>query len=528
MPKEILYGRTSREKLITGVEKLAAAVKVTLGPKGRNVSIGQPYGAPKITKDGITVAKDIFLKDNFENQGAQLTKEVTSKTNDVAGDGSTSSTVLVEAIVKEGHKNITAGANPMELQRGLNKALDVVIANLDEQSVEITTPEEISNVGTISGNNDPEVGGLITTVFGEVGIDGVISLSKTDSMNTSYDVVTGMQFDRGFVSPYFITDDGSGTVEYDNVRILMYKKQITSSKELLKLYESINKSGEPLLIMAESLDGEALGTTVTNVQNGLIKVVAIKNPGFAESKKPIMEDIAILTKSAIISDANNITLKNINMQMLGKAEKVIVTPTSTTIIGGAGDQKLIDERIELIRSQIEATDEPDIVEFLKDRLAKLAGGIGTINVGGKTSTEQGERYDRYEDALNATNAAIEDGIVAGGGIALLNTVKCLESVVYASDTEKVGGDILKKALVAPITQILLNAEKSPDVIIDKILNQDSPTYGFDAYKDDFCDMIESGIIDPTKVTKSALSNAVSGAGMILSTECSIDEEPFGM
>jgi len=521
--KQLIYSTEARSKLLEGVEKLAKAVKTTLGPKGRNVVIEQSFGAPTITKDGVTVAKEIELKDPYENMGAQLVKEVASKTADVAGDGTTTATVLAEAIIREGHKNIVAGANPMEVKRGLDKALDAVIKKIEDIAKEVKTKDEIAQVATISANNDKEIGDLIADAMDKVGKDGVITVEEAKSTETTLEVVEGMQFDRGYISPYFVTNQESMEVELEEPFILIYDKKISAMKDLLPILEKVVQQGKPLLIIAEDVEGEALATLVVNKLRGVLKVAAVKAPGFGERRKAMLEDIAILTGGQVISEEKGFKLENATLDMLGQAKKVIIDKENTTIVEGYGKQEDIKARIAQIKKQIEETTSDYDREKLQERLAKLSGGVAVIKIGAATETEMKEKKARVEDALHATRAAVEEGIVPGGGVTLLRSIDAIDSVEFANEDQKIGGEILKKALEAPIRQIIENAGLESSVIVNKIKENDSISYGFDAYKEEYGDMFEKGIIDPAKVTKSALRNAVSIAGLLLTTECAISE-----
>ena len=521
--KQLIYSTEARSKLLEGVEKLAKAVKTTLGPKGRNVVIEQSFGAPTITKDGVTVAKEIELKDPYENMGAQLVKEVASKTADVAGDGTTTATVLAEAIIREGHKNIVAGANPMEVKRGLDKALDAVIKKIEDIAKEVKTKDEIAQVATISANNDKEIGDLIADAMDKVGKDGVITVEEAKSTETTLEVVEGMQFDRGYISPYFVTNQESMEVELEEPFILIYDKKISAMKDLLPILEKVVQQGKPLLIIAEDVEGEALATLVVNKLRGVLKVAAVKAPGFGERRKAMLEDIAILTGGQVISEEKGFKLENATLDMLGQAKKVIIDKENTTIVEVYGKQEDIKARIAQIKKQIEETTSDYDREKLQERLAKLSGGVAVIKIGAATETEMKEKKARVEDALHATRAAVEEGIVPGGGVTLLRSIDAIDSVEFANEDQKIGGEILKKALEAPIRQIIENAGLESSVIVNKIKENDSISYGFDAYKEEYGDMFEKGIIDPAKVTKSALRNAVSIAGLLLTTECAISE-----
>ena len=523
MAKDIIYSEEARAKMFAGVEKLAKAVKVTLGPKGRNVIIEQSFGGPHITKDGVTVAKEVELADQYENMGAQLVKDVASQTSDIAGDGTTTATVLTEAIVKEGHKNVVAGSNPMELKRGLDKAVRAVIKNIESKAKELSGKDEIAQVGTISANNDKEIGDLIADAMDKVGKDGVITVEEAQSMDTSLEVVEGMEFDRGYLSPYFITNNDSMKVEFENPYILLFDKKISIMKDLLAVLEGVVQSGRPLLIIAEDVDGEALATLVVNRLRGVMKIAAVKAPGFGDRRKAMLEDIAILVGGVVVSEEIGMKLETTELNDLGTAKKVIIDKDSTTIVEGAGSEDLIKVRVEQIKKQIEQSTSDYDKEKLQERLAKLAGGVAVIKIGAVSEVEMKEKKDRVDDALAATRAAVEEGIIAGGGVTLLNAVSSIDSVEFENETQRLGGEILKKSLEAPIRQILTNAGLEASVIVNKIVENSSDTYGYNAYTDEYVDMLEAGVIDPAKVTKTALKNAVSVSGLILTSECAITE-----
>jgi len=523
MAKDIIYSAEARAKMFAGVEKLAKAVKVTLGPKGRNVIIEQSFGGPHITKDGVTVAKEIELKDQYENMGAQLVKNVASQTSDIAGDGTTTATVLTEAIVKEGHKNVVAGSNPMELKKGLDKAVKAVISKIESVSKDIAGKDEIAQVGTISANNDKEIGDLIADAMEKVGRDGVITVEEAQSMDTSLEVVEGMEFDRGYLSPYFITNNDSMKVEFENPYILLFDKKISIMKDLLAVLEAVVQSGRPLLIIAEDVDGEALATLVVNRLRGVMKIAAVKAPGFGDRRKAMLEDIAILTGGVVVSEEIGMKLETTNLEDLGTAKKVIIDKDSTTIVEGAGSDELIKTRVDQIKKQIEQSTSDYDKEKLQERLAKIAGGVAVIKIGAVSEVEMEEKKDRVDDALAATRAAVEEGIIAGGGVTLLSAVDSINSVEFENETQKLGGEILKKSLEAPIRQILTNAGLEASVIVNKIVEENSESFGYNAYSDEFVNMLKAGVIDPAKVTKTALKNAVSVSGLILTSECAITE-----
>ena len=520
MAKEITYNTEAREALKKGVDQLANAVKVTLGPKGRNVIIDKKYGAPHITKDGVTVAKEIELADAAENLGAQLVKEVASKTGDQAGDGTTTATVLAQAIVGVGLKNVTAGANPMDLKRGIDKAVSTVVAEIKKQSEVVGNDfDKIEQVATISANNDAEIGKLIADAMRKVSKDGVITIGEAKGMDTTIDVVQGMQFDRGYISPYFVTNTETMEVEMDKPYILIYDKKISNLKELLPVLEPAVQSGRPLLIIAEDVDSEALTTLVVNRLRAQLKICAVKAPGFGDRRKEMLKDIAVLTGGEVISEEIGLELKDTTMAMLGRARQVKVNKEGTVIVDGQGDAEAIKARVENIRHAIETTTSDFDREKLQERLAKLAGGVAVIKVGAATETEMKEKKLRVEDALNATRAAVEEGIVAGGGVAYVNAVPAVEAVAgETAGDEKTGVNIVVKALQEPIRQIAANAGIDGAVVLEKIRESGKVGYGFDAYSETYCEMIESGIVDPTKVNRSALQNAASVASTVLTTE----------
>ncbi|MEO1787477.1 MAG: chaperonin GroEL [Pseudomonadota bacterium] len=522
--KIVKFGPQAREKMLKGVDVLADAVKVTLGPKGRNVVIEKSFGAPRTTKDGVTVAKEIELEDRFENMGAQMLREVASKANDVAGDGTTTATVLAQAIVREGMKRVAAGMNPMDLKRGIDKATAEVVKDLAHHSKKVKSGDEISQVGTISANGDTEVGAMIAKAMDKVGNEGVITVEEAKSLETELDVVEGMQFDRGYLSPYFITNADKMIAELEDPFILLHEKKLSSLQPMLPILESVVQSQRPLLIIAEDVDGEALATLVVNKLRGGLKIAAVKAPGFGDRRKAMLQDIAILTGGQVISEDLGIKLENVALDMLGTAKKVTINKDDTVIVDGAGAKKDIEARVGQIRKQIEDTTSDYDKEKLQERLAKLAGGVAVIKVGGATEVEVKEKKDRVDDALNATRAAVEEGIISGGGVALLRASKTID-VKGENDDEQAGIDIVRKALEGPIRQIVENAGLEGSVVAANINAQKSKTYGFNAQTEEYGDMVEMGIIDPAKVVRSALQNAASVAGLIITTEASIGEAP---
>lgn len=525
MAKRILFGQEARSKILIGVNTLANAVKVTLGPKGRNVTIEKSYGAPAITKDGVTVAKEIELKDKLENMGAQMVKEVASKTADIAGDGTTTATVLAQAIFQEGNKFVTAGANPMELKRGIDKAVQKIVAALQKSAKQVTNKKEIEQIATISANYDDTIGKQIADAMERVGQDGVITVEEAKGTESELSIVEGMQFDRGYLSPYFVTDSEKMETVLTDPLILLYDKKITSMKSLLSILESAAKTGRGLLLIAEDIEGEALATLVVNKMRGTLKVVAVKAPGFGDRRKEMLEDIAIVTGGVVVSEDKGMKLDNVMEMDLGRAKKVIVTKDDCTIVDGLGSQEAIHGRVSQIRMQIENTTSDYDKEKLQERLAKLAGGIAVIKVGAATEVEMKEIKDRIEDALSATRAAVQEGIVAGGGCALLRAQASLKELDLSGD-EKLGMQIVYRAIEAPLRIIALNAGYEPSVVIDRILKE-SGNIGFDAKMGEYVDMIQAGIIDPVKVTRCALQNAASISGLLLTTEamiCDIEED----
>ena len=524
MPKQVMFSDEGRAALLRGVNIMAAAVKATMGPKGRNVVIDKKYGSPTITKDGVAVAKEIELKDPFENMGAQMIKEVASKTSDIAGDGTTTATVLAQAIVREGLKNVTAGANPMGLKRGIDKAVDVVVEELKRMSKSTKDKKEIAQVATIASNNDKTIGDLIAEAMEKVGKDGVITVEESKSAETVLDLVEGMQFDRGYLSPYFVTDAERMECVVEDALILIYEKKLSVMKDMLPLLEQVAHAGKPLLIVAEDVEGEALATLVVNKLRGSLHCVAVKAPGFGDRRKAMLEDIAILTGGKAITEDLGIKLEKITLEDLGKAKKVVVDKDNTTIVEGAGKTGAIEGRIKQLRAQIEETTSDYDREKLQERLAKLAGGVAVIKVGAATETAMKEKKARVEDALNATRAAVEEGIVAGGGVALLRASTAIESLKLEGD-EKVGAMIIKRALEEPIRRIVENAGLEGSVVVEKVKAEKGVTRGFDAESLEFVDMIQAGIIDPTKVERVALQNAASVASLLLTTEALVADLP---
>ncbi|GAB4538733.1 MAG: chaperonin GroEL [Thermodesulfovibrionia bacterium] len=523
--KQLLFNDAARASILKGVTILSDAVKATLGPKGRNALLDKKFGAPTITKDGVTVAKEIELKDPYENMGAQLVREVASKTSDVAGDGTTTATVLAYAIYKEGIKHAAAGANTMEIKRGIERAVDVVVDELKKLSKDVSDKKEIAQVGTISANNDPEIGNLIADAMDKVGKDGVITVEEAKSMQTTLDVVEGMQFDRGYISPYFVTDPERMECVLEDAYILIHEKKISSMKDLLPILEQIAKMGRPLLIIAEEVEGEALATLVVNKLRGTLQVCAVKAPGFGERRKAMLEDIAILTGGTMISEDLGIKLENVKVTDLGRAKKVTVDKENTTIVEGAGDKAKIQGRIKQIKAQIEETTSDYDREKLQERLAKIVGGVAVINVGAATETEMKEKKARVEDALHATRAAVEEGIVPGGGVALLRCIPALEKLKLANHDQQVGVEIVKRALEEPIRQLVANAGLEGSVVVEKVKASDNKNFGFDVNAEKYVDMMEAGIIDPTKVTRYAIQNAASVAGLMLTTSVMVTEIP---
>jgi chaperonin GroEL len=523
--KDVKFGADARERMLRGVDILADAVQVTLGPKGRNVVIDKSFGAPRSTKDGVTVAKEVELADKFENMGAQMVREVASKTNDAAGDGTTTATVLARSIVREGAKSVAAGMNPMDLKRGIEKAVEAVVADLKKRSKKIKSNDEIAQVGTISANGDNAVGKMIAEAMAKVGNEGVITVEEAKSQDTELEVVEGMQFDRGYISPYFVTNADKMVAELEEPYILIHEKKLGSLKDLLPILEAIVQGGRPLLIVAEEVEGEALATLVVNKLRGGLKVAAVKAPGFGDRRKAMLEDIAIVTGGQVISEDLGIKLENVKLTMLGTAKKVRITKDDTTIIDGAGQKKDIVARVAQIKTQIEETTSDYDKEKLQERLAKLAGGVAVIRVGGATEVEVKEKKDRVDDALNATKAAVEEGIVPGGGAALLYSTKALATVVGENDDQNVGIAIVKKAIQSPLRQIVENAGVEASIVVGKLLDQKSATYGYNAQTEEYVDLIDAGIVDPTKVVRIALQNAASVAALLVTTEAMIADRP---
>ena len=524
MAKQLLYGDTARASILKGVNQLADAVKATLGPKGRNAILDKKFGAPTITKDGVTVAKEVELKNPYENMGAQLVREVASKTSDTAGDGTTTATVLAQAIFREGAKNITAGANPMEIKRGIDKAVEAVTAELKKLSKPCQNKTEISQVGTISANNDKTIGDLIAEAMEKVGKDGVITVEEAKSMTTSLDVVEGMQFDRGYISPYFVTNAERMECSVEEPLILINEKKISSMKDLLPLLEQVAKMGKPLVILAEEVEGEALATLVVNKLRGTLNVVAVKAPGFGDRRKAMLEDIAILTGGQVISEDIGIKLENVKLTDLGRAKRVTIDKDNTTIVEGYGDAKKIEGRVKQIKAQIDATTSDYDREKLQERLAKLAGGVAQINVGAATEVEMKEKKARVEDALHACRAAVEEGILPGGGVAVLRARKALESLRKSlKGDEAIGVDIIQRALSAPIKQIAANTGLDGSIVAQRVEESKDPAIGFNAMTHEYTDLVKAGVIVPTKVERVALQNAASIAGLLLTTDCAITE-----
>ena len=524
MAKDIEYNTEARAKLKAGVDGLADAVKVTLGPKGRNVVIDKKFGAPTITKDGVTVAKEIELEDPVENMGAQMVKEVASKTSDIAGDGTTTATVLAQSIVSEGLKNVTAGANPMDIKRGIDKAVVQVLDYLKGLSKEVKNNEEISQVGTISANNDSSIGKLIANAMDEVGNDGVITVEEAKGMDTFLEKVEGMQFDRGYLSPYFVTNAESMDAELENPMILLHEKKISNMKELLPVLEKVVQAGKSLLIIAEDVEGEALATLVMNKLRGSFKVAAVKAPGFGDRRKEMMQDIAILTGGTVISEDQGYKLENADLSYLGEARSVNIDKDNTTIVTGKGNEDAVTARVNEIKVQIDKTSSDYDREKLQERLAKLSGGVAVLNIGAATEVEMKEKKDRVDDALHATRAAVKEGIVPGGGVALLRSVDSIKTDKMEGD-EAIGAEILKKALEGPMRQIVANAGLEESIIVNEVRGNKSKSYGFDARAEKYLDMIKAGIIDPTLVTRTAVQNAASVAGLLLTTEAVISDKP---
>jgi chaperonin GroEL len=523
--KEVKFSVEARDKMLRGVDTLANAVKVTLGPKGRNVVLDKSFGAPRITKDGVTVAKEIELDDKFENMGAQMVREVASRTNDQAGDGTTTATVLAAAIVKEGCKAVAAGMNPMDLRRGIDLAVEAVVEHLKANSKKVTSNEEIAQVGTISANGDAEIGKFLSDAMKKVGNEGVITVEEAKSLETELEVVEGMQFDRGYISPYFVTNAEKMRVEMEDPYILIQEKKLSALNEILPLLEAVVQSGKPLLIVAEDVEGEALATLVVNKLRGGLKVAAVKAPGFGDRRKAMLEDIAILTGGQVVSEDLGIKLESVTLAMLGRAKKVVIEKENTTIVDGAGKKKDIEGRVAQIKQQIEETTSDYDKEKLQERLAKLAGGVAVIRVGGSTEVEVKERKDRVDDALNATRAAVEEGIVPGGGVALLRAKNAINKTTHENPDIQAGYAIVLKALESPLRQIVENAGVEGSIVVGKILENKSDTFGFNAQTEEYVDMIKAGIVDPTKVVRTALQDAASVASLLITTEAMVADAP---
>ena len=523
--KQVMFSTDAREKMLRGVNVLANAVKVTLGPKGRNVVIQKSFGAPRSTKDGVSVAKEIELEDAFENMGAQMIREVASKTNDKAGDGTTTATVLAQSIVQEGLKAVAAGMNPMDLKRGIDKAVTAVLADIKTSSRKVSANSEIAQVGTISANGDSEVGDMIAKAMEKVGNEGVITVEEAKTAETELDVVEGMQFDRGYLSPYFITNADKMEVQLEEPLIMLHEKKLSSLQSMLPILEAVVQSGRPLLIIAEDIEGEALATLVVNKLRGGLRVAAVKAPGFGDRRKSMLEDIAVLTGGQVISEDLGIKLENVTLDMLGKAKKVTITKDDTTIVDGVGEKEAIEARIGQIKKQIEDTTSDYDKEKLQERLAKLAGGVAVIRVGGSTEVEVKEKKDRVDDALNATRAAVEEGVVAGGGIALLKATKALEGLKGDNADQTAGIAIIRRAIQAPIRQIVENAGVEGSIVVGKVLENKSDTFGFNAQTEEYVDMIQAGVIDPAKVVRTALQDAASVAGILITTEAAVADAP---
>ena len=523
--KEVKFSVDARDSMLRGIDTLAHAVRVTLGPKGRNVVLDKSFGAPRITKDGVTVAKEIELEDKFENMGAQMVREVASKTSDQAGDGTTTATVLAHAIVREGAKAVAAGMNPMDLKRGVDLAVEAIVADLQKNSKNVTSNEEIAQVGTISANGDVEIGRFIADAMKKVGNEGVITVEEAKSLETELEVVEGMQFDRGYISPYFVTNADKMRVEMDDPYILIYEKKLSGLQELLPLLEAVVQTSKPLVIIAEDIEGEALATLVVNKLRGGLKVAAVKAPGFGDRRKAMLEDIAILTGGTMVSADLGIKLENVTISMLGRAKKVMIDKENTTIVGGAGKKGDIQARIAQLKAQIEETTSDYDREKLQERLAKLAGGIAVLRVGGATEIEVKERKNRVDDAMHATRAAVEEGILPGGGVALLRAGELLKKVRTQNDDQKTGVEIVRKAISWPARQIAINAGEDGSIVVGKILDKDTYAYGYDAQAGEYGNLISKGIIDPTKVVRAALQGAASVAGLLITTEAMVAEAP---
>jgi chaperonin GroEL len=523
--KEVKFSVDARDRMLHGIDTLTHAVRVTLGPKGRNVILDKSFGAPRITKDGVTVAKEIELEDKFENMGAQMVREVASKTSDQAGDGTTTATVLAHAIVREGAKAVAAGMNPMDLKRGIDLAVKTIVADLQKNSKNVTSNEEIAQVGTISANGDPEIGRFIADAMKKVGNEGVITVEEAKSLETELEVVEGMQFDRGYISPYFVTNADKMRVEMEDPYILIYEKKLSGLQELLPLLEAVVQASKPLLIIAEDIEGEALATLVVNKLRGGLKVAGVKAPGFGDRRKAMLEDIAILTGGTMVSADLGIKLENVTINMLGRAKKVMIDKENTTIVGGAGKKADIQARITQIKAQIEETTSDYDREKLQERLAKLAGGVAVLRVGGATEIEVKERKDRVDDAMHATRAAVGEGVLPGGGVALLRAIKALEKLKAHNDDQRTGIEIVKKALSWPARQIAINAGEDGSIVVGKILEKDTYAFGYDAQIGEYGNLVSKGIIDPTKVVRTALQDAASIAGLLITTEAMVAELP---
>ena len=523
--KEVKFSVDARDRMLHGIDTLTHAVRVTLGPKGRNVLLDKSFGAPRMTKDGVTVAKEIELEDKFENMGAQMVREVASKTSDQAGDGTTTATVLAHAIVREGAKAVAAGMNPMDLKRGVDLAVETIVADLQKNSKNVTSNEEIVQVGTISANGDVEIGRFIADAMKKVGNEGVITVEEAKSLETELEVVEGMQFDRGYISPYFVTNADKMRVEMEDPYILIYEKKLSGLQELLPLLEAVVQASKPLLIIAEDIEGEALATLVVNKLRGGLKVAAVKAPGFGDRRKAMLEDIAILTGGTMVSADLGIKLENVTVNMLGRAKKVMIDKENTTIVGGAGKKADIQARITQIKAQIEETTSDYDREKLQERLAKLAGGVAVLRVGGATEIEVKERKDRVDDAMHATRAAVEEGVLPGGGVALLRAIKALEKLKVHNDDQRTGIDIVKKAISWPARQIAINAGEDGSIVVGKILEKDTYAFGYDAQTGEYGNLVSKGIIDPTKVVRTALQDAASIAGLLITTEAMVAEVP---
>ena len=523
--KDVKFSTEARERMLRGVDTLANAVKVTLGPKGRNVVIEKSFGAPRITKDGVTVAKEIELEDKFENMGAQMVREVASKTNDLAGDGTTTATVLAQAIVKEGAKSVAAGMNPMDLKRGIDLAVEAIVSDLKAHAKKVTSNDEIAQVGTISANGDSEIGRFLAEAMQKVGNEGVITVEEAKSLDTELEVVEGMQFDRGYVSPYFVTNAEKMKVELEEPYILIHEKKLSGLQTMLPLLEAVVQTGKPLLIVAEDVEGEALATLVVNKLRGGLKIAAVKAPGFGDRRKAMLEDIAILTGGTAIAEDLGIKLENVTLNMLGRAKKVVIDKENTTIVNGAGAKKDIEARVAQIKAQIEETTSDYDREKLQERLAKLAGGVAVLRVGGATEVEVKEKKDRVDDALHATRAAVEEGILPGGGVALLRALKALDGVKTANPDQKAGVDIVRRAVQVPARQIVQNAGEDGSLIVGKLLENSSYSWGFNAATGEYQDLVKAGVIDPAKVVRTALQDAASVASLLITTEALVADKP---